>query len=119
MNQTTYHTSKSEVPDFHLPNNAAPFPSQADMLKYLHRYAYNFDLNQHVRLHHLVIRVRPMVKDRWEIIVHDLTNDKFVVTTYDAVFVCNGHSSKPSIPNIVGADAFKLLHSRDFHSAVE
>ena len=74
---------------------------------------------QHIKFNHSVVRVRPIENDRWEIIVHDLLEDKFITTIYDAVFVCNGRSTEPLIPNFEGADEFKgkLLHSRDFLSA--
>lgn len=108
-----------EVPDFHLPSDIAPFPSQPDMLNYLHSYADHFDLIQYIKFNHLVIRVRPIENDRWEIIVHNLVEDKLIKSVYDAVFVCNGHFFQPFIPNIVGANEFKgkLLHSHDFRSA--
>lgn len=108
-----------EVSDFHLPNDTAPFPSQADMLNYLHAYADHFDLNQHIKFNHLVIRVRPIENERWEIIVQHLLTDKFMKMIYDAVIVCNGHFFEPFIPKIDGVNEFrgKVLHSHDFRSA--
>lgn len=108
-----------EVSDFHLPNDIAPFPSQSDMLNYLRSYADHFDLNQHIKFNHLVIRVRPIKNDRWEIIAHNLLENKFITTVYDAVFVCNGHFFEPFIPNFAGTKEFKgkLLHTHDFRSA--
>lgn len=108
-----------EVSDFHLPNDVAPFPSQSDMLSYLRSYAEHFDLSQHIKLNHVVIRVRPIENDRWEIIVHNLLENKFITTIYDAVFVCNGHFFEPFSPNFEGTNEFKgkLLHSHDFRSA--
>lgn len=108
-----------EVSDFPLPNNISHFPSQPDMLNYLHSYADHFGLNQHIKFNHLVIRVRPIENDRWEIIVHDLLEDKFITSVYDAMFVCNGHFFEPFFPKIEGANEFKgkLLHSHDFRSA--
>lgn len=108
-----------EVSDFHLPSDVAPFPSQLDMLNYLRSYADHFDLNQHIKFNHLVIRVRPIENDRWEIIVHNLLEDEYLTTVYDAVFVCNGHFFEPFIPNFEGTNDFKgnLLHSHDFRSA--
>lgn len=104
--------------DFHLPNDVEPFPSQPEILKYLHAYADHFDLKRHIKLNHVVVRVRPIKNDRWEIIVHDLVNDKIITMQHDVVFVCNGHFFEPSIPNIEDADAFKgkLFHSHDFRS---
>lgn len=108
-----------EVPDYHLPDDVAPFPSQPDMLEYLHSYADHFDLNQYIKFNHLVVRVRPIQNEQWEMIVQNLFTKKFITTIYDAVFVCNGHFFDPFIPTIEGANEFKgkLLHSHDFHSA--
>ena len=108
-----------DFPDFHLPNDTAPFPSRSFILNYIQSYANHFNLNQHIKFNHLVIRVRPIENDRWEIIVRNLLKDKFFTTIYDAVFVCNGRSSDPRIPKFKGANEFngKLLHSRDFRSA--
>lgn len=105
--------------DFALPSDIPPFPPQSDILKYLHAYADNFDLNRHIKYNHVVVRVRPIEDDRWEIIVHDLLNDKWLSNIYDAVFVCNGHFFEPFISNIEGAKHFKgkMLHSHDFRSA--
>lgn len=108
-----------QVPDFHLPSDVAAFPSQADMLKYLHSYADHFNLNQHIKFNHLVVRVHPIKSDQWEVIVRNLLKDTFVTMIYDAIFVCNGRYFEPFIPNIVGANEFKgeLFHSRNFQSA--
>lgn len=110
-----------DVPDFHLPSDVEPFPSQVKILEYLHSYADHFNLNEHIKFNHWVVRVRPVESDRWEIIVHDLLANKFIMMIYDAVFVCNGRTSEPFIPNIEGAKAFKgkWIHSHDFRSAKE
>lgn len=108
-----------EFPDFHLPSDIAPFPSQPDILNYLHAYADHFDLNQYIKFNHVVIRVRPTENDQWEIIVHDLLAHKFITTIYDSVFVCNGHFFESFTPDIERANEFegKLLHSHSFRSA--
>lgn len=108
-----------EVPDFHLPDDIAPFPSQPDMLNYLRSYADHFNLSEYIKFNHLVIRVRPIENDRWELIAHNLLEDKFITTIYDIVFVCNGHFFEPFIPNFEGTKEFKgeLIHSHDFRSA--
>lgn len=61
----------------------------------------------------------PIENDKWEIIVKDLPNDRFMTQIYDAIFVCNGHFSEPFIPEIESANEFegKLMHSHDFRTA--
>lgn len=81
-----------EVPDFHLPNDIAPFPTQPNMLNYLRSYAEHFNLSEHIRFNRVVIRVRPIENDRWEIILHNLLENKFITEIHDAVFVCKNRA---------------------------
>lgn len=108
-----------EFPDFHHTNDTKPFPTQADILQFLHSYADHFDLNEHIKLNHLVVRVLPVENDKWEIIVRDLPTNQYYTEIFDAVFVCNGHYFAPQIPQIDGANEFKgkILHSHDFRKA--
>lgn len=108
-----------EFPDYHHPNNTASFPTQSDMLNFLHSYANHFNLNKHIELNHLVVRVLPIENGQWEVIVKDLPNNKYMTKIYDAVFVCNGHYFAPRIPEIEGANVFKgkIFHSHDFRKA--
>lgn len=108
-----------EFPDFHHTNDSASFPTQADILKFLHAYADHFELNKRIKLNHLVVRVLPVENGKWEVLVKDLPNNKYMTTIHDAVFVCNGHYFAPRLPEIEGANEFKgkLLHSHDFRKA--
>lgn len=112
-------TQLTEFPGLHFPNDTIPFPPHPDVLKYLHSYADLFDLNKHIKLNHLVVRALPTEDDKWEVIVKDLVNNKFITKTYDAVFVCNGHFFAPFIPEIEGASTFKgkLMHSHNFRTS--
>lgn len=108
-----------EFPDFHHSNDSASFPSQPDILRFLHSYADHFDLNKHIKLNHLVVRVLPVEDGKWEILVKDLPNNQYMTQIFDGVFVCNGHYFAPRIPEIEGANEFKgrILHSHDFRKA--
>ncbi|XP_055325882.1 uncharacterized protein LOC129579742, partial [Sitodiplosis mosellana] len=107
-----------EFNDHPYPNGTKSYPSQADVLKYLHSYADRFEIKKHIKLSHLVIRVLPIENDKWEVIVKDLPNDKFQTLIYDVVFVANGHFASPRYPSIPGLDEFKgqTLHSHDYRS---
>lgn len=54
-----------------------------------------------------------------QIIVKDLTSEKYITKIFDIVFVCNGHYHTPSIPIYSGAETFlgKQIHSHDFRGA--
>lgn len=110
----------TEFPDHHFPiNYTDSFPLQPDVLKFLHSYADRFGLNKYIKFNHLVIRVHPIENGKWEVIVKDLSNDRFITSIYDAVFVCNGHYFAPHIAKIEDSDLFKgkVLHSHDFRRA--
>lgn len=110
-----------EFPDFHqddLFNNTIPFPTQPHMLKFLQAYANNFDLDKHIKLNHVVIRVLPIEDGKWEVIVRDLVNEEIITEVFDAVIVANGHFFAPNIPEIDGTDVFKgkIIHSHDYRT---
>lgn len=108
-----------EFPGHSFPNNTISFPPHSDVLKYLQSYADKFDLKKYIQFNHLVIRVHPIENNKWEVIVKNLSNDKYVTQIFDAVFVCNGHFFAKFIPKMDGANQFKgkLLHSHDFRDA--
>lgn len=108
-----------ELPGLRYPNNTISYPPHSDVLKYLHSYANLFDLNKYIKFNHMIIRALPIENDKWEIIVKDLPNNKYITQIFDAVFVCNGHFFDQYLPKIKGAEEFqgKLLHSHDFRDA--
>lgn len=108
-----------EFPGHHYPNDTLSFPPQSDVLKYLHSFADRIDLEKHIKFEHFVVHINPTENEKWEIIIKDLPNNKFITQIYDAVFICNGHFSVPFIPKIRGAKEFrgKLLHSHHFRDA--
>lgn len=108
-----------EYPDVHYPEDTLSFPTQQDVLNYLHSYANQFELKKYIRFNHLVIRVSPIPDDRWEIVVQNVRDNTYETKFFDAVFICNGHYSAPQIPKIPGANEFKgiMFHSHDFRSA--
>lgn len=48
----------------------------------------------------------------------DLLANEEKTSVYDGVMVCNGHFSKPNIPNLPGKDLFEgsIIHSRYFRN---
>lgn len=108
-----------EFPDHQFPSETITFPPQSDVLSFIHSYADRFELEKLIKFNHWVIRVAPIENDKWEIIVKDLPNNKYVTKVYDTVFVCNGHLFSPRMPSIQGADEFqgKMIHSHDYRRA--
>lgn len=108
-----------EFPDHHYPEDTPAFASQSDVLNYLHSYANKFDLKKHIKFSHLVVQVVPVEDEKWEVVVKNLPTNTYETNVFDAVFICNGHYSAPSMPQMTGADEFrgKLIHSHDFRTA--
>lgn len=103
-----------------LPNRSheRSYVTSDEILNYLHSYADTFDLCKHIKLQHHVMRVRPLMDDKWEFIVKNLLADKCETFVFDAVLVCNGFSV-PFMKKIPGQEAFKgkQLHSHLYRSA--
>src|SRR5690349_2515718 len=93
-------------PDFPYKTSERSYISSEEVLEYLKSYAKEFDLERHVKFEHQVVRVRPLLDDSWEFIVHDLVADKYETFIFDAVLVCIGFSV-PIIPKYPGQDIFR------------
>ncbi|KAK4309372.1 hypothetical protein Pmani_018989 [Petrolisthes manimaculis] len=113
-----------------------PFPSEDDtsfvhhttVSNYLNRYATHFNLLPHIKTEHHVQKVAPLPNNsgsgntaagllpRWAITVRDLKQQITTTDVYDAVVVCNGHYSKPSIPSLPGVEEYqgRQIHSHDY-----
>lgn len=105
-------------PDFPFPTYEKSFVPSEEVLKYLHLFAETFDLLKYVSFEHHVVRVRPLLNDKWEFIVNDLAADKWKTYVFDAVLICNGFSV-PYLPKLPGRDLFKgkQIHSHRFRNA--
>lgn len=108
-----------EFPGHPYPNDTLSFPPHSDVLKYLHSFVDRFKLKKYIKFEHLVVHINPTDNEKWEIIIKDLPNNKFITQIYDVIFVCNGHYSVPFIPKIHGASKFKgkIMHSHNYRTA--
>lgn len=110
----------TEYPGYHYPKDTPSYPSHEHVWKYLNSYADRFGLKEHIKFHHFVDIVRPIrissSNGKWEVIVTDLPNNRNITNTFDAVFVCNGRTSSPYMPQFDGAHLFrgKIMHSHDY-----
>lgn len=105
-------------PDFPFPSQVRSFLTSNDVLKYFHLYADTFNLHKNIKFEHHVLRVRPLLDDKWEFIVKNLVDDKIETFFFDSVLVCNGFSV-PFIPKLLGQDVFKgkQLHSHQYRKS--
>uniref|UniRef100_A0A8C4X0Q6 Flavin-containing monooxygenase n=1 Tax=Eptatretus burgeri TaxID=7764 RepID=A0A8C4X0Q6_EPTBU len=107
--------------DHPMPSHYPTYLGHADMLKYLHLYAENFKLNNHIRLKTKVEAVtkRPdfTSSGQWDVVVVD-ENGKKEEMVFDAIIVCSGHNYAANIPkdSFPGIEKFKgqIIHSKDY-----
>lgn len=106
-------------PDFAIPEQDKSYISAKDMLDFLNSYADNFEVRRLIKFEHHVIRVRPLLDDKWEVIVQDMNLKKYETLNFDAVLVCNGHYNTPTYPRYQGSDLFKgkQLHAHSYRKA--
>lgn len=104
-------------PDFPFPSQERSFIPASDVNNYLKLYADNFRLQGHIKFQHHVLRVRPLPDTgAWEVIALNSLERKYEKFAFDAILVCNGHFSTPSIPQFQGDRIFKggQMHSHDY-----
>ncbi|XP_031348353.1 dimethylaniline monooxygenase [N-oxide-forming] 2-like [Photinus pyralis] len=90
--------------------------SQTQVLDYFNNYAKVFDLQKWIKYYKCVTCVEPLNNSNWSLIVSDVKSGSQEFYQFDSVFVCNGHYSSPTIPNIRGQSVYrgKQLHSHDY-----
>ncbi|XP_074648025.1 uncharacterized protein LOC141903691 isoform X2 [Tubulanus polymorphus] len=94
------------------------FISHKQVLKYLQEYTQHFKLEPFIRFNTSVVEVKPVQKDstNWEITSKDENLQETCTENYHAVFICNGHYSQPSFPEIPGIETFtgEIIHSHNY-----
>lgn len=105
-------------PDFPYTPHDRSYITSSEVLQYLNLYADNFNLRQHIRFEHHVLRVRPLSNEKWEFVVKNFAAESTETHIFDAVIVCNGFAS-PFIRKISGQEIFKgkKIHSHLYRSS--
>jgi dimethylaniline monooxygenase (N-oxide forming) len=100
-----------------------PFPEQKEsfvpsevVLEYYQSFAEDFKLQNVIKFRHHVVRVRPLAKNRWEVIVKNLPGKIYETLEFDAILVCSGHFHSSALPVYGGQELFegKQFHSHDY-----
>uniref|UniRef100_A0A8D0DP86 Dimethylaniline monooxygenase [N-oxide-forming] n=1 Tax=Salvator merianae TaxID=96440 RepID=A0A8D0DP86_SALMN len=110
----------SAFTDFPYPEDFPVFLPHAKLLEYLRMYTKHFDLRKHIQFKTAVISIRKhpdfSATGQWDVITE--TNGKQTSATFDAVMVCIGYLTDPSLPlsSFPGIDRFngQYFHSRDY-----
>lgn len=121
MYQGLYTNLPKEImgyPELPFPEQEDSYVSSDEVLKYYVSYADNFNLRQYIRFEHHVIRVRPLLDEKWEMIVKNVSAGKYETFIFDVVLVCNGHYNAPKLPRFEGHESFegKQMHSHDYRT---
>ena len=106
-------------PDYPFPSNKGSFLHHTEVSSYLKSYATDFGVNNFIRFNHAVKNVKPCQESkRWKVEVEDLGSGEKNASFFDAIMVCNGHYSDPSIPNLPGLSSFpgEIAHSHDYRT---
>lgn len=85
-----------------------------EILKYYQDFSNDLQLTRLIKFEHQVIRVRPLNKKSWEVIVKNLRADSVEYHHFDAVLVCNGHFHSGHIPQFEGQEKFR---GKQYHSS--
>ncbi|KAF3760446.1 FAD/NAD(P)-binding domain-containing protein [Cryphonectria parasitica EP155] len=107
----------SALPDFPIdPARYGDYYGHRLQLRYMHEYADHFGLVEHVQLNTRVLACEPRQDGSWSVRVQQQGRGREEAPQdliFDAVFVCAGHLSSPSVPPFEGVESFKgqLLHS--------
>lgn len=102
--------------DFPFPDGSSPYPSWAEVQRYLEAYAKHFALGHRFRLSDAVVSVvRDPETSRWIVTSRD-SQDRLTETVFDKVVVANGTNSVPNIPVLENQDMFdgRMLHSMEY-----
>lgn len=103
-------------PDLPFPEQKESYVPSEEVLRYFQWFANEFGLKKHVKFQHYVVRVRPLIDDKWEVIVRNLKAETYETLNFDAVLICSGHFHSSSTPEFAGQDFFKgkQFHSHDY-----
>ncbi|NXE75535.1 FMO1 monooxygenase, partial [Cochlearius cochlearius] len=116
------NTSKemSAFSDFPYPEDFPVFLHNTQLLEYLRRYVERFGLRQHIKFGTTVVSVRKRpdfaTSGQWDVVTE--VDGKQTSHVFDAVMVCSGNLSEPSLPLhcFPGIERFQgqYFHSRQY-----
>lgn len=98
----------TEYPDFPMPTDYPEFPSHEQVLEYLHSYAREFKLYEHIEFGVAVDRMEP-VTSGWQVTLTDGCQ-----RSYRGVIIANGHNWHPNRPEYPGEFTGGVLHSGEY-----
>lgn len=114
------NTSKqvSAFSDHPFPEETPDFPTRAEVLQYLHRYAEQFNLRRWIRLNTQVEAIEP-AQDEWA--VRSRSDGQLIRESFEAVIIANGRYRYPHFPNLPGSEHYRgaISHSLSYKGPEE
>lgn len=106
-------------PDLSFPAQKESYVASDKILNYYQWYAEKFDLKKFVMFQSLVVQVRPLADETWEVVVKDIKTGSFETYLFDAVLICSGHFHSSSTPKYEGQNIYKgkQFHSHDYRKS--
>jgi hypothetical protein len=98
--------------DLPFPTGTPDYPTRHQLLRYLQAYAATFGLLSYLQLNTEIAHVRRIEDGGWRVTL--ATGQEM---TFDHVIICNGHHSRPRMPELPGKFSGQLLHSHDFKTS--
>ncbi|QSB06308.1 flavin-containing monooxygenase [Natronoglycomyces albus] len=110
---------QTEIPDFPMPDDWPDYPSAAQTLAYLKRYASHFDLEKHIWFGSEIEQITPVDGSRFEVSIKAASGSASRRLRYGAVIIATGHHWDPNIPSYPGLERYtgRTLHSSALKSA--
>jgi len=92
------------------------YPHHSKVLVYLERFANDFGILPFIRFHEKVTGLAP-AGNGWSLLTQ-MNQGALNSSLFDAVMVCNGHYSRPRIPDIPGIGGFDglTMHSHNYRN---
>ncbi|MCC3158448.1 NAD(P)-binding domain-containing protein [Hymenobacter sp. 15J16-1T3B] len=106
---------KMSFSDYDYPTGTQMFPTNAEVLAYLHDYAHHFGVDAHVRFHTRVELIARGPENQY--VVWTVNKDGERRTElFERVIVASGRYNKPSYPDTPGLDHFhgRVIHSMEY-----
>ncbi|NEQ97279.1 MAG: NAD(P)-binding domain-containing protein [Cyanothece sp. SIO2G6] len=99
----------TEFSYFPMPADYPDFPSAAQMLAYLRRFADHFGLRDQIECDRPVTQVYPIANNQWQVTFAH--GDRRI---YKGVILCNGHHWCKRLPKFTGQFNGEIIHSKDY-----
>lgn len=93
------------------------YPHHECVLEYLENYAETFGLNELIQFETSVDSIKPGGEPgpgKWDVMLSSQGGSS--TQSFDAIAICNGHYSRPRVPDLPGLDHFTgdLIHSHNY-----